>query len=108
MMKKICKLLPVFLFIFILVNNVYGQTPQFKVLVVASLAKDHVRMIDSAAPFLKQMATENNFNLDFTKDTGTINDANLANYDVFIMLHLAPFDMSYKPAGCLAEVYRIW
>lgn len=102
-MKKICKLLPVFLFIVILVNNVYGQTSQFKVLVVASLAKDHLRMIDSAAPFLKQMATQNNFSLDFTKDTSTINDANLANYDVFIMLHLAPFDMSYSQQAALQK-----
>ncbi len=82
---------------------VNAQSPAFKVLVVASLAKDHVRMMDSAQPFFEKMAMENNFSLDFTKDTAVINDSNLARYDVFIQLHLAPFDMSYSQQAALQK-----
>ncbi len=67
---------------------------QFKVLVVASKAKDHQRMIISAEPFFKHLAAENRFTVDFTEDADTINDQNLAQYQVFVMLHLAPFDMT--------------
>ncbi len=68
--------------------------PSFKILVVASKAKDHVRMIKSAEPFFMKMATDNHFSVDFTEDADTINDANLVQYQAFVMLHLAPFDMT--------------
>jgi type 1 glutamine amidotransferase len=82
--------------LFVVADNREGhaQAPPFKVLVVASRAKDHLPMIAAAKPFLEKMAAENNFYLDFTDDTSTINNANLVNYQVFVMLHLAPFDMS--------------
>ncbi|HEX9512553.1 MAG TPA: ThuA domain-containing protein [Puia sp.] len=77
--------------------------PSFKVLVVASRAKDHVKMIAAARPFLEKMAADNNFILDFTDDTSRINDANLANYQVFVMLQLAPFDMSGSQQAALQK-----
>jgi len=66
----------------------------FKTLVVASTAKDHLPMIASAEPFFARMAAENQFAVEFTDDAGTINEENLASYQVFVMLHLAPFDMA--------------
>ena len=84
-------------------QKLIAQTASFRVLVVASLAKDHVRMIDSARPFFQKMADENNFILDFTKDTSVINDSNLARYQVFVQLHLAPFDMSYAQQAALQK-----
>ncbi len=77
--------------------------PAFNVLVVASRAKDHLVMIESAKPFFEKMAKENNFSLDFTDDTSKINDANLSKYQVFIMLHLAPFDMSYSQQAAMQK-----
>jgi uncharacterized protein len=77
--------------------------PAFNVLVVASRAKDHLVMIESAKPFFEKLAKENNFSLDFTDDTSKINDANLAKYQVFIMLHLAPFDMSYSQQAAMQK-----
>lgn len=77
--------------------------PGFRVLVVASRAKDHLVMINAAKPFFEKLANENHFSLDFTDDTSTINDKNLANYQVFIMLHLAPFDMSYGQQAALQK-----
>ncbi|HXO75445.1 MAG TPA: ThuA domain-containing protein, partial [Puia sp.] len=66
----------------------------FRVLVVASRAKDHLKMIAAARPFFETMAAANHFDLDFSDDTSLINPVNLAHYQVFVMLHLAPFDMS--------------
>src|SRR5579862_4702136 len=67
----------------------------FKALIVASRAKDHLQMITSAEPFFNRMASENRFAVDFTADAETINEQNLEQYRVFVMLHLAPFDMTY-------------
>ena len=76
---------------------------RFRVLVVASRAHDHLKMIAAARPFFEQMAAENDFQLDFTDDTSVINPVNLAHYQVFVMLHLAPFDMSYAQQDALQQ-----
>ncbi len=72
----------------------HPQEPAFRVLVVASSDPDHAPMIAAAEPFLARLAAENHFALDFTRDTGQINEANLARYQVFVQLHLAPFNTS--------------
>ena len=51
-------------------------------------------MIASAEPFFARKAAENLFAVDFTDDAGTINEENLQLYQVFVMLHLAPFDIT--------------
>lgn len=79
------------------------RPPAFRVLIVASLAKDHIKMMDSAKPFFEHLAMENNFSMDFTKDTSVINDSNLARYQVFVQLQLAPFDMSYSQQDALQK-----
>jgi type 1 glutamine amidotransferase len=73
----------------------------FRVLVVASRAKDHLKMIAAARPFFETMAAANHFDLDFSDDTSLINPVNLAHYQVFVMLHLAPFDMSASQQAAL-------
>jgi len=83
--------------------NVYAQSPKFKVLVVASLAKDHWKSISVGKEFFEKLGKENNFAVDFTSDTSTINDANLAKYQVFVMFHLAPFDMSAAQQAALQK-----
>ncbi len=75
--------------------------PKFRVLVVASRAKDHLRMIAAARPFFEKLAIDNDLALDFTDDASVITDENLRNYQVFVMLHLAPFDMSYDEQDAL-------
>jgi type 1 glutamine amidotransferase len=70
-----------------------GGAPKFRLLVVASRAKDHLAMIAAARPVLEKMGRENGFQVDFTDDASVINDENLRNYQAFVMLHLAPFDM---------------
>lgn len=75
--------------------------PSFRVLVVASRAKDHLKMIAAARPFFETMAAANHFDLDFSDDTSLINPVNLSHYQVFVMLHLAPFDMSSSQQAAL-------
>jgi type 1 glutamine amidotransferase len=75
----------------------------FKVLVVASLAKDHWKSISVGKEFFEKLGAENHFSVDFTTDTSTINDANLAQYKVFVMFHLAPFDMSASQQAALQK-----
>jgi len=72
-----------------------------RVLVVASRASDHVRMIAAARPFFQRLADSTGLMIDFTDDTSVINDANLHRYQAFVMLHLAPFDMSYAQQAAL-------
>jgi type 1 glutamine amidotransferase len=78
----------------LLAGNAMAQKPAFKVLVVTSKAKDHIRMMECAKPFLERIGSENNFKVDVTDDSSRINNANLKQYKVFVMLQLAPFDMS--------------
>jgi len=67
------------------------STPdRFNVLAVGSKAKDHTEMITAASPFFQQMTAENNFTTRVTLDADEINDENLTQYQVFVMLHLAP------------------
>jgi type 1 glutamine amidotransferase len=84
-------------------SNSLAQGPAFKALVVVSKAKDHIRMMTCAEPFLKKMADENHFQVDFTDDSSRINDENLKQYKVFVMLQLAPFDMSTAQQDALQK-----
>jgi len=86
----------IFLTIFCLYFSAYAgaQKNSFKVLVVASADPDHDPMIIQSKAFLEKIASENHFELFFTRDAALINDENLADYQVFVQLHLAPFDMT--------------
>src|SRR5579863_9439557 len=81
----------------------FVEAQSFQVLVVASRARDHQKMIAAARPFFEKMAVENRFGLDFTDDTSVINTANLKRYKVFVMLQLAPFDMSPSQQAALQQ-----
>jgi type 1 glutamine amidotransferase len=79
------------------------KRPLFRVLVVASKAKDHLKMIAAARPFFAKLASDNNLAIDFTDDADQINDENLKRYKVFVMLHLAPFDMTYHQQAAMQK-----
>lgn len=65
-----------------------------QVLVVASDDPDHDKMIAASQPFFKKLAEQHHFRIDFTRDATALTEDNLAKYQVFIQLHLAPFDMT--------------
>src|ERR1700710_3045408 len=100
-MKKIFTLFALNLItVFVLTASAQSK---FRVLVVASLAKDHWKSISVGKEFFDKLGAENHFSVDFTTDTSTINDANLAKYKVFVMFHLAPFDMSASQQAALQK-----
>jgi len=60
---------------------------------IASTAKEHVAMSEAAAPIIKTLGTSNGFTVDYTTDTSLMTDENLAQYQVFLQMHLASFEM---------------
>ena len=102
-MKFTARIISLSLIILLVLCQAGADAQSFRVLVVASRAHDHLKMIAAARPFFERMAAENDFALDFTDDTSQINPANLARYQVFVMLHLAPFDMSYSQQDALQQ-----
>lgn len=96
-------ILGVIIYLFISGGAVNAQTNNFKVLAVFSRSDDHEKMMTAAKPFLQKLAKEGHFALDITDDTSTINNDNLKNYQVFVMLQLAPFDMSYSQQDALQQ-----
>jgi type 1 glutamine amidotransferase len=78
-----------------------GNNPSFKVLVVASADPDHDPMIIKAKAFLEKLGAENNFDVFYTRDATLINDENLSQYQVFVQMHLAPFDMTPSQQAAL-------
>src|ERR1041385_8663761 len=75
----------------------------FKALIVASKAKDHLPMSTSAQSFFARTAEENRFHVDFSWEAATIHAENLEQYQVFIMLHLAPFEMNSSQQEALQQ-----
>jgi type 1 glutamine amidotransferase len=82
-------------------NTLYAQKHKLNVLVVGSTDKYHNGSVIKGKDFFEKMAADNNFNLTYTRDTAFINDDTLAKYQVFVQLHLAPFDMSGKQQQAL-------
>ena len=76
------------------IDHADAQNKSFKVLAVASADPDHEPMIIKAKAFLEKIAAENNFEVEFTRDATQLNNENLNRYQVFVQLHLAPFEMT--------------
>lgn len=93
------------LFLSLLLLNLWtyaaSDKPKFRVLVVASDAADHIKMMTAAKPFFMKLGKENGFSVDFTDDSSIISDLNLSKYQVFVMLQLAPFDMRPEEQAAL-------
>jgi type 1 glutamine amidotransferase len=78
-------------------NVLHAQTSApkpIKVLVIGAVDKYHSPMVKAAEPFFKKLATQNNIDIDLTRDTSVLTEENLAKYQVLIQLHVAPFDLS--------------
>jgi type 1 glutamine amidotransferase len=80
-----------------------AQKTAFRVLAVASADPDHGPMIIKSKAWLEKIASENNFEVIFTRDASLINDENLAQYQVFVQMHLAPFDMTPSQQAALQK-----
>lgn len=95
----------------LLVRTADAQQYKFRALVVISRSDDHIKMMTAAKPFFEKLGEDNHFKIDYTDDSSKINDENLKNYEVFVMLQLAPFDISNSQQAALqkfAEQGRGW
>jgi MYXO-CTERM domain-containing protein len=73
-----------------------GAAAPFKIFMISSEAPDHLAMSAAARTALAQMGQTSGFTVDATTDPTLINDANLAGYDVFLQMHLAPFEINLE------------
>ncbi|HTF20952.1 MAG TPA: ThuA domain-containing protein [Chryseolinea sp.] len=65
-----------------------------RVFVIGAVDQYHSPMVQCARAVLEKIARENDLDLHLTTDTAEITLANLTRYDVFIQLHVAPYDLS--------------
>lgn len=79
-------------------GNTHAAEPAFRVLLVTSsgpeVDHDHDPMIVKAKPLFEKLAVENNFALDFSRDSGVLTEKNLANYQALVQMHLVPFNLT--------------
>jgi type 1 glutamine amidotransferase len=86
-------LLPAFAALFL--NDVVaaqGKTPSFRVIALTEDGGIHKPFVDEAKIWLRKLASENKFSVDYIEDTEKIDDAFLAKYSLFIQLNYPPYN----------------
>ena len=88
-----CSLLGVAVLALIFTSAAMAQSskPKFKVVALAEAGGIHRPFVDAAQVWLQKLAAENNFSIDYIENTDKINDAFLAQYQVFIQLNYPPY-----------------
>ncbi|WP_158944950.1 ThuA domain-containing protein [Granulicella sp. S190] len=66
--------------------------PAFKVIAIAEAGGIHKPFVDAAKVWLRKEAQAYNFTVDYIEDTKPINDAFLAQYQLFIQLNYPPYN----------------
>jgi len=94
-MKKILFLSVICLFS---ICTVWAQqkAPRFKVIALYENGGHHVEYSKAAKVWLDQLAASNNFAVDYIQNTDQIDDAFLAQYQLFIQLDYAPYAWKEK------------
>jgi hypothetical protein len=65
--------------------------PKFKIIALAEAGGIHRPFVDAAKVWLQKLAAENNFSVDYIENTDKVNDAFLAQYQVFVQLNYPPY-----------------
>jgi type 1 glutamine amidotransferase len=65
--------------------------PRFKVIALTEPGGIHRPFVDAAKVWLQQLAVQSNFSVDYIENTDKINDAFLAQYQVFVQLNYPPY-----------------
>lgn len=94
-MKKIVLVLFVLLFS---ISCLWAQTKasRFKVIALYENGGHHVEYSKAARVWLDSLAAANNFSIDYIQNTDKIDDAFLANYQLFIQLDYPPYAWKEK------------
>jgi type 1 glutamine amidotransferase len=91
------------LFIVVLCTITANAQKNISIIVVGSTDKYHAGSVAKGRYFFDSLATRKHYRLTFTQDTAMINDDTLAKYQVYVQLHLAPFDMSTKQQAAVQK-----
>jgi len=73
--------------------------PRFRVVALAEQGGLHAPFVDAAKIWLNKLAAQSNFTVDYIQDTGKIDDAFLAHYQLFIQLNYPPYDWTPTAAA---------
>jgi len=65
---------------------------RFRVIAIAEHGGIHKPFVDAAKIWLGKLASESNFSIDYIEDTGKIDEAFLAKYNLFIQLNYPPYN----------------
>ena len=68
-----------------------NSKPKIKVIALAEAGGIHRPFVDAAKVWLQKLAAENNFSVDYVENTDQMNDAFLAQYQVFVQLNYPPY-----------------
>jgi type 1 glutamine amidotransferase len=65
--------------------------PKFKIIALAEAGGIHKPFVDAAQVWLQKLAEENHFSVDYIENTDKINDAFLAQHQLFIQVNYPPY-----------------
>jgi hypothetical protein len=77
--------------IFTSIGVAQNSKPEFKVIALAEAGGIHRPFVDAAKVWLQKLAVESNFSVEYIENTDKVNDAFLAQYQVFIQLNYPPY-----------------
>lgn len=69
-----------------------APAPKFHVVAIAEKGGIHQPFVDAAKIWLNKLAAENDFTIDYIENTDKIDDAFLAQYQLFIQLNYPPYN----------------
>ncbi|MEP7259453.1 MAG: ThuA domain-containing protein [Flavitalea sp.] len=75
----------------LLIPSAYGQKPRFRAVVMTESGGIHQPFVDAARIWLKQLAADSSFTIDYIENTEKINDRFLSQYQLFIQLNYPPY-----------------
>src|SRR3984885_2678013 len=77
--------------IFTSASMAQSSQPKFKIIALAEAGGIHRPFVDAAKVWLQKLSAENDFVVDYIENTDKINDAFLAQYQVFVQLNYPPY-----------------
>ncbi|HET7893623.1 MAG TPA: ThuA domain-containing protein [Candidatus Sulfotelmatobacter sp.] len=89
----------------LLATHTAAQTPgsRFKVIALAEAGGIHRPFVDAAMVWLQKQSADNNFSVDYIENTDKIDDAFLAQYQVFIQLNYPPYGWTPKAVAAFTR-----
>ena len=87
---------PVLVFCLFNVCHALGQKSRFNVIALYENGGHHIEYSIAAKEWLDKLAADSNFSIDYIQNTDKIDDAFLANYQLFIQLDYPPYGWKEK------------